>query len=451
MPDIYYQSAFPPEEFARRRAEIAARIESGVALLRGAPSTGAFDLFRQYNDFYYLSGVECPHAYLTIEAGSGRSRLYLLPTDAKLAESEGAELSCTFPDETCRLTGCDEVRELGSLASDLASAGTVWVPHDPQEGRQACQDTLRLRDQLRRHDTWRSYAQPLAEVAARLADSATVKDLSPILRDMRRIKSAAEIEQMAYAGRLTAMAVAEAMRCTRPGMIEGQLRAVADYVFTLNGATSGGYRPIIACGDNIWNMHYYRNGSPLVDGELVLMDYAPDVASYTSDIGRMWPVSGEYAPWQRELYAVVVDFHLALLDVIAPGLTSQEVRDKAAAKVAPAVSRTRWSRPTFEQAVHDVLYVNNPLTHGVGMAVHEGGRYEEGPLEPGVVFALDPQLWVRPERLYIRIEDTVAVTGSGVRNLTGSCPHQLDDVVALMREPGLTDLRPDLFADNPAG
>lgn len=446
MPDLHYQTTTAIEEFARRRNDVAARIGSGVALLQGAPSSGAFDLFRQFNDFYYLSGVECPHAYMTIQAPSGRTTLYLLPTDAELAESEGAELSCTFPGETCRLTGCDEVKEIGQLAADLSAAHSLWVPYDPQEGRQACQDTLRLKQQLWRQDAYRTDYEPLEVTAARLAPSAQLQDLSPTLRDMRRIKSSVELAHMAYAGQLTGLAVAEAMRCTRPGMIEGQLRAVADYVFELNGATSGGYRPIIASGENIWNIHYYRNNAPLEDGELVLMDYAPDYASYTSDIGRMWPVSGEYAPWQRELYSVVVDYHLALLDTIAPGLTPQEIRGKAAERLAPTVGRTKWLRPTFEQAVHDLLYVSNPLTHGVGMAVHEGGRYEEGPLEPGAVFALDPQLWVRPEKLYIRVEDTVAVTDSGVQNLTGNCPHQLDDVVALMREPGLTDLRPDLFA-----
>lgn len=446
MPEIFYQTSVPTAEFARRRHELAVRMESGTALLRGAPSSGAFDLFRQYNDFYYLSGVECPHAYMTIDAGSGRTTLYLLPTDAKLAESEGAELSCTFPEETCRLTGCDEVKEIEALAADLKSAETIWVLHDPQEGRQACQDTLRLQDQLWRQDRWRPASEPLADIANKLAPSAKVCDLSPMLRAMRWIKSDVELEHMAYAGQLTGIAVAEAMRCTQPGMIEGQLRAVADYVFVLNGASSGGYRPIIAGGENIWNIHYYRNNAKLVAGDLVLMDYAPDYASYTSDIGRMWPVSGTYEPWQRELYGVIVDYHLALLDTIQPGLTHQEVRDKAAAKLAPTVNRTRWMRPTFEEAVHNLLYVTNPLTHGVGMAVHEGPGYHEGTLEPGVVFALDPQLWVRPEQLYIRVEDTVAVTPTGVQNLTGNCPHQLDEVIELMREPGLTDLRPDLFA-----
>ena len=89
----YFQTAFPIDEFARRRAAVADAIGNGVAVLQGMPATGAFDLFRQDNDFFYLSGVETPHAYLTIDGRTGRSVLYLLPVDPVLLEKEGAELN----------------------------------------------------------------------------------------------------------------------------------------------------------------------------------------------------------------------------------------------------------------------------------------------------------------------------------------------------------------------
>ncbi|TWT35892.1 Xaa-Pro aminopeptidase [Posidoniimonas corsicana] len=447
MPDLHYQDAFPPSEFARRRSALAAAIGEGVAVLQGAPSTGAFDLFRQYNDFYYLTGAECPHAYLTIDGRTGRSVLYLLPTDERLAELEGAELSVTFPDETLRLTGCDDVKPLEALAGDLRSAKQVYAPHLPQEGLQACQDTLRVQAKMAAQDPWRAAAESFANRIASLCPEAEVRDLSPTLGAMRRIKSATEIDQMRFTGRLTAMAVSEAMRCTTPGLLEGQLRAVAEYVYLLNGATGGGYRPIIAGGDNIWNIHYYRNNCRLQAGDLVLMDYAPDAANYTSDIGRMWPVSGRYEPWQRELYGFVVDYQQLLLDLVRPGMTWDNLRQEVEAKMAPTLSRVRWSRPSFETGVRQLLTTCNPLTHEVGMAVHDSSGYQTEPLEPGVVFALDPQLWVREEKLYIRVEDTVVVTDSGIENLTPQCPHDLDAVTELMKEPGLMQLRPDLFAD----
>jgi Xaa-Pro aminopeptidase len=113
----------------------------------------------------------------------------------------------------------------------------------------------------------------------------------------------------------------------------------------------------------------------------------------------------------------------------------------------PSVDRIPWVRPAFAEAARTLLNSEKQFTHTVGMAVHDGGQYKESALRPGIVFALDPQLWVPEERLYIRVEDTVVVTESGVENLTGNCPHGLDDVERLMTEPGLIQLRPDLILE----
>ncbi len=71
------------------------------------------------------------------------------------------------------------------------------------------------------------------------------------------------------------------------------------------------------------------------------------------------------------------------------------------------------------------------------MAVHDNGTYKNEPFKPGCVFALDPQMWIPEEQLYIRVEDTVAITETGVENLTAGAPLELDDVEKWMREPGM--------------
>ena len=73
------------------------------------------------------------------------------------------------------------------------------------------------------------------------------------------------------------------------------------------------------------------------------------------------------------------------------------------------------------------------FTHPVGMAVHDVGDYKRQPLQPGLVFALDPQLWVPDEQLYIRVEDTVVVTPDGVESLTKDAPLDLDAVEKLVQ------------------
>jgi Xaa-Pro aminopeptidase len=177
------------------------------------------------------------------------------------------------------------------------------------------------------------------------------------------------------------------------------------------------------------------------------MDYAPDCWCYTSDIGRMWPVDGQYEPWQRELYGFVVDYHLTLLELIAPGKTCREICDQAARQLMPTVERTRWTRSSFADGARALLQSEKQFTHTVGMAVHDGGQYKDQPLQPGLVFALDPQLWVHAERLYIRVEDTVAVTETGVENFTHDCPQCPSDIEQLMTETGLLQLRPDLVVN----
>ena len=120
------------------------------------------------------------------------------------------------------------------------------------------------------------------------------------------------------------------MKSTRPGAIEYQLDAAARYVFLVNGARLEGYRSITASGtDNIWNMHYYRNLDSLKDGDLVLMDFAPDYRYYMSDIARMWPVNGKYSPEQRELLQFVLDYRNCIMKRIRPGVTPRAIQDEA--------------------------------------------------------------------------------------------------------------------------
>jgi Xaa-Pro aminopeptidase len=181
----------------------------------------------------------------------------------------------------------------------------------------------------------------------------------------------------------------------------------------------------------------------LRDGDLVLMDAAPDYHYYTSDIARVWPVNGRYSRWQRELFGFIVEYHKALLKAIRPGLTADEVLKIAAEEMREYVKSRSFSKEAYRKAAERTLEFKWHLSHSVGMAVHDVGDYRSAPLKPGVVFSVDPQMWVPEEKLYIRVEDTVAVTSSGIEVLTGSAPLELDDVEATMREKSslFTDLR----------
>ena len=263
-----------------------------------------------------------------------------------------------------------------------------------------------------------------------------VRDLTPILDDLRSIKSPREIALVRRASQLAGLGMIEAIRSTEAGVYEYQLDAAMRYVFLLNGSRLDAYRSITASGtENINNGHYWRNTRRMEDGDLVLMDYAPDYRYYVSDIGRMWPVSGRYLPWQRELLQFILEYRNVVLKRIRPGVTADQVLrgseggDGAGAR-ADEVLEAGLREGRAEDARNERWCALAPCRDGV----HDVGTYKRGPLQPGHVFSVDPQMWVPEEHLYLRYEDTVVVTESGVENFTDFLPSELDDLETLVRE-----------------
>lgn len=439
---------FPPEEFAARRSQVFDRIgPKSLACLQGAGPVRGFEVFRQTNEFFYLGGVEVPQAYLLLDGRTRTTTLFLPPPDAHAA-GEGVVNNASA---LRKQSGVDAIADLPALSAALVDAEIIYTPHAPAEGRLSCRDTLTHSDALIAADPWDaapSREQRFIQTLQEGRPGLLIQDLSPLLDDLRLIKSPREVALMRRAGRLCALAVREAIRSTRPGVREYELDAVADYLYRVNGARGEGYRAIIACGPNIWHAHYYRNDATLEDGQLVLMDYAPDVSNYTSDIGRQWPVNGQYSPVQRELYGFVVSYHKTLLRRLRPGVLPRQVLTEAAEEMEPVITQTAFSQPIYEQAARRMLTFTGHLSHPVGMAVHDVGSYFERPLTPGLVFALDPQMWVPEERLYVRVEDTVAITTDGVEVLTDACPLEFDAVEALIGSEGLLQRFPPITEEN---
>ena len=417
----HYQTWFTAAEFKARHQKICDHIgNDAVAVLQGAGPVYGFEIFRQSNEFFYLTGLDVPQAYLRLDGRSRHSTLYLPPQDEKLAASEGTELSVVDVKLLIELTGCDAVAGLEQLAIDLSGAKTIYASHASAEGNMACQDTIRHAVKQIAGDPWENQTSRemfFVRLLQSRNPSAAIKDLSPLLVQMRLLKSPAEIAVMRRSGQLTALAVNEAMKATQPGVHEYQLGAIAEYVYRVNGSRGASYRPIIASGDNIWFLHYYRNTSPLKSGDWVLMDVAPDVANYSNDIGRFWPVNGKYSDLQRQLYGFMVRMHQCYLKHLGPGILPSEVDCRVIADMEPVVNRMKFATAAQEKGVRAAIARPTGLTHTVGMAVHDNGTYKDEPFAPGLVFALDPQMWIPEEKFYCRVEDTVVITENGVENL----------------------------------
>lgn len=443
-PNVRPQTA----ELRARRLRIADAVGAGaVAVIASAPAPRRSTRFRQTNEFFYATGLEVAGAYVLVDGEAGATTVFLPRRDEHRERSEGPGLWAEDVDRVRELSGAETVAAVEDFPADLArrlfrGRLAVHTPFAPAEGERETRDVLLGGAAARLSDPFGRRATGDALGAALRADfpSAELRDLTPVLDELRLIKSFSELAAMREASRLTGVAVIEAMRSTEAGIFEYELSAVADFVFQQGGARGGAYEAIVATGKNAWHGHYGRKSSRLADRELVLMDYAPDFEYYTSDIGRMWPVSGQWEPWQLELYGFIVQYHRALLSRIRVGVLAADVLDDAAAEMTEVVESTTWSAPEFERSARDALSFRGHLSHPVGMAVHDVGSYRDRPLPEGLVFSVDPMIWVPERNLYIRCEDTVALTADGLENLTGFVPLDPHDVEATMSEDGLLQL-----------
>jgi Xaa-Pro aminopeptidase len=430
-------SPLPKAEFSARRARIFTAIGAdSLALIQGAPPVRAFQLFRQTNEFHYCCGIEIPQAYLLLDGRDHCARLYI-PSRPEGRHDEFGPPAAEDAEQIMASSGLDEVLPVEALQGALSGASALYTPHAPAEAMWTSRDVLQHSDRLIAADPWDGQStreQRFIGLLRERCPSMEIRDLTPILDSLRAVKSGDELALMRISGRLSAAAVTEAMRATAPGVGENDLLAIAQFLFAAGGARGEGYRSIIASGDNAWDGHYGRDCSKMRDGDLVLMDCAPGYEQYTSDIGRMWPVNGTFSPWQRELYGFVVHYNRALLRRIRPGLMAEDIQREAAEEMRAFVESTKWSKATYADSARRALDFRAHLSHPVGMAVHDNGGYWSEPLKPGAVFSVDPMMWVPEERLYIRCEDTVAVTEEGIENLTGAAPLDPDEIEAEMRK-----------------
>ncbi len=449
----HYQNDFSIENFTERRTKIMDTIgNDAIALVQGASGHAGFSVFRQSNTFYYLTGVETDHAYLMLNGKNRRTTLYLPHRDVGRESGQGKILSAEDHDLVKELTEVDQVKGIEFLSADLLRTGLIksevpllYTPLSPAETGNDSRDELLYGQGRAASDPWDG--QPTREALFVQKINAQfpqfeILDLSPILDSMRLIKSKEEIELIRKATQIAGLGIIEAMRSTQPGVYEYQLDAAAKYVFHLNGARGDGYASIIGGGTNAYMGHYFHKTDVLNDGDLVLMDYAPDYRYYTSDVTRIWPVNGKFDKVQKELYNFIVAYRDALFKFIRPGITSDEVLDKAAMVMKEYLVGKTFAKPAYLKAVQEGLKFRGHFQHPVGMAVHDVGVVRHVPLQAGMVFTIDPMIWIPEERLYIRIEDIALVTEDGVENMSAFVPSSIEDVERTIKEKGLIEFHP---------
>lgn len=449
-----FQTDFPVEEFAARRAKVFDAIgPQALALLQGAPGVDGFKVFRQSNEFYYLTGLESPHAYLVLDGRTRRTILYLSHRNEALERSTGTMWSAEDHAEVKRLTGVDEVAPVELLSRQTFNTmlreprPVLYVPFSPAEGEAQSRDEILGHQAGVAGDPWDGRPSREAHFLGVIADRYPAlerRNLTPILDGLRMIKSPREVALIRQASVLAGLGILEAMKSTRPGVFEYQIAAAARFVFLANGARFEGYNPIAGGGTNAWMGHYSRNLDPLKAGDLVLMDYAPDLRYYTSDVTRVWPVSGAFTDAQRALVTFILEYRAAFFRYIRPGITPEEVLVRARRDMEPVLARTRFASADHRKAAEEMLSFRGHLQHPVGMTVHDPGAIWGQPFREGMVFTIDPMMWIPGEKLYVRMEDTILVTKDGMENFTPTLASTPDEIEAVMTQDGLLTRVPRL-------
>lgn len=405
--------AVDTEATAARRQALLARIGRGVVLI---PAAHERDLetdyvqdndFRQHNTFFYFTELEVEDAWLLMSARGPDSTevvLFLPSRDPAQERWTGVRLG---PDSlAARRTGISIVLPLDSLDRRLRIArfrtrGPVYIPLDV-----TTKDERRLSDMV--------------------FDGRDVRNLRPIVDSMRLVKDAEELARLRMAVDISVLGHLAAMRVAHPGVFEYEIEAAFEGEVRRQGADRLGYPSIVGSGPNSTTLHYDVNRRRAQDGELVVVDAAAEYGQYTADITRTWPVNGKFTSRQKAIYNLVLATQQAAFDAIRPGMKMMTLDS-----ISRAYMREH-SGSLCGQSTCDTYYIHG-LGHWIGMDVHDVGDYTT-PLAPGMVFTLEPGIYLQDEALGVRIEDDVVVTPTGAEWLSAGAPRTTDDVERVMRE-----------------
>ncbi|HTK29307.1 MAG TPA: Xaa-Pro peptidase family protein [Vicinamibacterales bacterium] len=434
---------FPPEEFAARRARVMDRIGDAVAILQGTTERPGEQAFRQNNQFFYVTGVAEPRAIVAIDGRSKTAVLFLQPYDARRVERMFGPGLAPGP-EAAAATGIDRVEPrsaFAALVQELARSGrTLYTPFRAEVLGEASSSDPAALWRANKADPWDgrpSREEAFVEKLKAAAPGSAIRDLDPILDELRTIKSPREIGIIREATRITGEAIRRAMHDAHPGMREYELQAGAEFVFKNAGAYGPSYFALIATGRNTFYSHYHRNTATLADGDLVQFDYAPDYKYYQSDVTRVFPANGRFSPRQRELYTIYLRLYQALMTSIRVHASPHDIVRDAVAKMDAVLASYPFTDAAIKAAAGAFVEryrksTPNSLGHAVGMEVHDVGR--PGPtLEPGQVFTIEPALQLPDEHIGVRLEDMILMTPDGYENLSADVPIEIDAIEREMR------------------
>ncbi len=244
---------------------------------------------------------------------------------------------------------------------------------------------------------------------------------------LRTIKTDFEIEEMKKAIELTKNGLEAIMSTIKPGQNECMPSAEFNYSIMKNGADGNSFPTIAASGGNAVILHYVENDQIMNDGDLVLFDLGAQYKQYAADISRTYPANGKYTDRQKIIYNIVLKAHNTVIEMMKPGVAFAELNKKCSEVLAEELIKIELIKEKSELS----KYYYHGVSHFLGLDVHDIGP-RDAVLEAGMVFTVEPGLYIAEENIGIRIEDDILITETGYDNLSKDIIRSVEDIEAFM-------------------
>ncbi len=384
--------------------------------------------FVQNSDLFYLSGIDQEESILVLcpdfPDENFREILFVRETNKEIAIWEGHKYT---KEEATQTSGIEKVMWTSQFEKTfftlMAQAEHVYL-----NTNEHIRASVSVQTRDARFVEWCRINYPLHQY----------QRLAPLMHYLRAIKSEHEVTLMQQACNITRDAFLRVLKFVKPGVMEYEIEAEYIHEFVRQRSRGFAYEPIVASGKNACVLHYLDNSEECQAGDLLLMDVGAEYANYNADMTRTIPVSGQFTDRQRAVYNAVLRVQREAMQLLRPGNVIKEYH-KEVGKIMESeliglglLDRTDVKNQNEKQPLYRKYFMHG-TSHHLGLDVHDVGNiYRE--FESGMVFTVEPGVYIWEENMGIRLENNVVIQEDGLDDLMGDIPIEADEVETLMNE-----------------
>lgn len=382
--------------------------------------------FRQNNDLFYLSGIDQEESILVLFPDFPDEKfqeiLFLKDTNEHIAIWEGHKYT---KEEAYHTSGIRTVLWLSQFEQTfntlMAQALHVYLNSNEHLRNASATETREMR-----FTKWCQTTYPLHEY----------ERAAPLMHFLRAVKSETEVSLIRKACEITESGFRRVLNFVKPGVKEYEIEAEFLHEFVRSRSRGFAYSPIIASGANACVLHYIDNNAECREGELILFDVGAEYANYNADMTRSIPVNGRFTKRQKEVYNAVLHVQREAFKLLRPGNTIPEYHKQVGEIMTEQlikiglldktdVKNQKADNPAYKK------YFMHGTSHHLGLDVHDVGNVFRK-FEAGMVFTVEPGIYIREEGIGIRLENNIVITDDGIVDLMQNIPIEAEEIEELM-------------------